>query len=201
MEPDIQAYTAVMEEIRRRTSLVRALISDEVRVMYKATQVESMVLQVRMIIELVALASLAANKEIFEDAKRKFEKHWCPDKILKDVERLNPNFYPVPIVEVPSRTPGIKNDLVRLTSGFMERKELVEVHGRCGNVLHARNPYGKALDYAVYEELVPEWTRRIMKLLNCHQVKLLDDETIYLVHMKEEQDDRVHMSTFRRANA
>ena len=48
--------------------------------MYRATHVESMVLQVRMITELVALASLAANKSLFEKNKKKFEKHWQPAK-------------------------------------------------------------------------------------------------------------------------
>jgi hypothetical protein len=62
-----------------------------------------MVLQVRMITELIALASLAASKSIFEKNQRKFQKHWDPVKILKDVESLNRNFYPRPIIEVPSK--------------------------------------------------------------------------------------------------
>jgi hypothetical protein len=169
--------------------------------MFPATQIEAMVLQVRMIMELVALASLAANKAIFEQNQEKFEKHWDPVKILKDVERLNPRFYPRPVIEIPSATPGVMNDLVDLADGFMTRQELIEIHGRCGNVLHAHNPYGRPFDYAAYERLVPTWMDRIMKLLNCHQIKLLDDERFYLVHMREEQDDRVHMYTFQRTNA
>ena len=201
MDPDIQAYTSVMEEIRRRTTLVSALFSNQVTVMYKATQVESMVLQVRMITELIALASLAANKEIFEENQRKFEKHWHPSKILKDVEGLNPSFYPKPILEVPSSTAGVKRDLVAVTTGFMARDELIEVHGRCGSALHAQNPYGKARDYGAYENMIPTWMERIMRLLNCHQIRLLDSERLYVVHMKEPQDDRVHMYTFERVRA
>ena len=61
---------------------------------------ESMVLHVRMITELVALASLAANNSIFEQNRTKFEDYWHPKKILRDIEKLNPNFYPRPIVEI-----------------------------------------------------------------------------------------------------
>jgi len=201
MEPDIQAYTSVMEEIKRRTAVVSALLNNRVTVVYKATQVESMVLQVRMITELIALASLAANRAIFEDNQRKFEKHWDAVRILKDVEELNPNFYPKPVIEVPSKTAEIKNDLVDMVTGFMERDELIEVHGRCGNVLHARNPYGKPLDYGAYENMIPAWMERIMKLLNCHQIWLLGSGRFYLVHMKEDSDDHVHMYTFQRDDA
>jgi hypothetical protein len=201
MAPDIQAYTAVMEEIKRRVAVVEKLRSNNIALLYPATQVESTVLQVRMITELVALASLAANKSIFEENRRKFDKHWDPVKILKDVERLNPEFYPKPVVEARSETPGVKTILVDMTSGFMEQDELIEVHGRCGNVLHARNPYAEALDYGAYDRIVPTWMSRITALLNCHRIKLLDGDSFYLVHMHEAHDGRVHMYTFQRTDA
>ena len=196
MEPDINAYTAVMEEIKRRTEVAFALHTRSINVMYWPTHVESMVLQVRMITELVALASLSANKSLFEENKKKFEKHWHPQKILKDVEKLNPNFYPLPIIEEPSQYAPVKKNLVDMKTRFMTRDELIEVHGRCGNLLHAQNPFGGDVDYAYYEKMVPVWMERIRKLLNCHQIKLLNGNRFYLVHMKEERDDKVHMYTF-----
>ena len=120
--------------------------------MYRATHVESMVLQVRMITELVALASLAANKSIFEQNRTKFEDYWRPKEILKDVESLNPNFYPRPIVEVPLKNSRAKNELVEMNTGFMKRDELIQVHRECGKRLHAQNPFGKAVDYDYYEK-------------------------------------------------
>lgn len=39
-----------------------------------------------------------------------------------------------------------------------------------------------------------------MALLNCHQVKLLDDEEFYLVHMQEDGDNKVHMYTLQRSS-
>ena len=51
-----------MEEIKRRVEVVSTLHARKIGVMYRDTHVESMVLQVRMITELVALASLAAKQ-------------------------------------------------------------------------------------------------------------------------------------------
>lgn len=201
MKPDIAAYISVMEEIKKRTAVVYALLNQKTNVVYRATHIESMVLQVRMITELIALASISAHKKIFELNKTKFEKHWHPDKILKDIEVLNPNFYPCPIKEVPSEKEGVKNHLVDVKGGFLTRAQLVSVHGRCGNILHAKNPYGKGIDYDWYEARIPEWMEKIKTLLNCHQVKLLDDEVFYLVHMKEARDGKVHMYTFQLADS
>src|SRR5690606_17029515 len=103
--------------------------------------------------ELIALASIAANRKLFEEQKGKFEKHWHPDRILKDVERLNPNFYPRPIREVASKQDGVSNDLVDIETGFLTQDQLISLHGRCGNLLHAKTPYGKGADHALYERM------------------------------------------------
>ena len=149
-----------------------------------------------MITELVALASLSANKSLFEQNRKKFEDYWHPKAILKDIEKLNPNFYPRPIVEVPLKNSRAKNELVDMKAGFMKRDELIQVHRECGKRLHAQNPFGKVVDYDYYEKMMPKWMERIRKLLNCHQIKLLNGNRFYLVHMNEERDNQVHMYTF-----
>ena len=192
MEPDKKAYIKVMEEIKYRTDVVYALHDKKINMMYLAPHVESMVLQIRMITELVALASLAANKSIFEENKKKFEKHWHPKDILKDVESLNPNFYPKPIVQVPSNDTRTRIILVATETG-MTRDELIEVHGRCGNLLHAQNPFGKGVDYDYYEKMVPKWMKRIADLLSSHQIKLLNKNHFYWVLTKDGKDNQVRM--------
>jgi len=197
VQPDIAAYISVMEEIKRRTEIVFALRDETLTLKYRIVQVEAIVLQVRIILELIALASLAANKDIFEKHQKKFEDHWAPTKILADVERLNPKFFPIPIVE----TRGVENRLTELKKGFLTRNELIQIHGRCGTALHAHNPYSKKFNVDAYEKEIPNWISRIIKLLNCHKIQLLDDnERFFLVHMKENTDDRVHMYTFQRVS-
>lgn len=196
MQPDISAYIAIMEEIKRRIAVVQALYENKANVIYQATQLESMILQVRMVTELIALSSLAANKTLFEKNRLKFEKHWHPKEILKDIGALNPDFYPMPIKSAASDLEGVRDHLVEVKDGFLTRSDLVSIHGRCGAFLHAKNPYGRSVDYDWYKGCVPGWVGKIKGLLNCHKIRLLDDDRFYLVHMSVKNDDRVHMYTF-----
>jgi hypothetical protein len=153
-----------------------------------------------MILELIALASLAANKPLFEENRKKFHKHWNPSDILRDIEALNSGYYPKPIREVSSQRKGVVNDLVPMEGGFLTKSELVSIHGRTGNILHARNPFGKELSYEEYETQIPVVMEKIRLLLNCHQIQLLGEQDFfYLVHMKEAGDERVHYYKFERA--
>ena len=201
MSPDKKAYLTIMEEIVFRTNVIDGLVSKEINMKYKATQIETMVLQVRMIIELITLGSLAANKPVFEENLQKFKKLYRPKDILRDIERLNPKFYPEPIVHIQATDDSQKGKFVHLKSGFMNPDELIEVHGRCGDMLHAKNPYGKGIDYSDYnhyEGIVINWVKRIKTLLNTHLIKPLDQNRIYKVWMLDKETRRPRMQTFQR---
>ena len=62
---------------------------------------------------------------------------------------------------------------------------------------HAANPYGKGIDYGYYAKMLPEWRTRIMNLLNSHNIQLVGNPGIYLVHMAEHGDDRVKFYRFQ----
>lgn len=194
---DMSAYISVMEEIKRRTAVVWALINQEINMMYNVTQAESMALQIRMIIESIALASLAAHKSLFEKENNKFKKLWDVHKIFKAIEKKNPGFYPKPVKETPSNTPGVKSEIADIEEGFMTRNEIIKVHIQCCHLLHAKNPYAQQRNYEGFIAQVPNWMDRIKKLLNSHQIKLLNDDGFYLVHMREAaRGDRAHMYYF-----
>src|SRR3546814_13621578 len=92
---DTMPYVKVMEEIKRRTFVINACLEDETN-LTGPPRVELAALQLRMTLELIALGSLAANKELFELQSMRFEKHWHQSEIIKDLEKLNPSFYTVP---------------------------------------------------------------------------------------------------------
>jgi len=187
-----------MVEIKRRIEVISSLIRKEVIVKFHATHVETMVLQLRMILELIALSSLAANREIFKNNRKKFEDHWRVSKIIKDVEGLNRNFYPMPIVQIDTPDGPAEQEFIVRTEGFLTKDELVEVHGRCGDVLHAANPYDKKPNYIKFEQDIPTWVTKIMTLLANHKIQLLDDDNFYFVRMEDPTDKRVHLYTYSR---
>lgn len=195
-QPDIIKYCNLMEEIKRRTAVIRAFGSGGVTVLYKATTIESVYLQFRKILELIALGSLVANKNEFSKVYCDFAKCWNAQYLLKDIERVNPDFYPRPIVEVPTKQPGLKMEWQEKKDGFLTKDQFLKLYEKCGGIMHAGNPYGSRVDYGYYESNIQGWLDKIVGLLNSHTIRLVKDPNIYLIHMKEDRDDKVHQYVF-----
>lgn len=196
----INAYCTVMEEIKKRVLVIRGFMDGRYSTFFKATNLESTCLQVRKILELIALGSMVLNKEEFSKYHENFQKYWHGGRILKDLQKINPDFYPKPIEEVPSHVEEVKNDLINIESGFLTKDDFIEVYEKCGKILHAENPVGSKIDYSWYEKNIKDWMNKIVKLLNSHTIKLLNDPNMYLIHMHEERDNKVHGYTFVPAN-
>ena len=180
-----QKYANVMSEIKRRTKVVYSYLNGERSAMYNAVNVELLCLQIRKILELIALGSLVANQKIFLKKVQNLQKMWNAKLILSDIEKLNPDFYPKPIDEIPSKEDGVVNDLIDVKEGYLTKEEFIKVYDKCGRILHAENPLSNGIDYKYYEKNIPIWMGQIKRLLNSHTIKLLNDKNMYLVHMQE----------------
>jgi hypothetical protein len=181
-----------MEEIKKRDMVVRGFLARRCGTLYRAADLECICLQVRKILELIALGSLVVNKEEFSKYHEKFYEYWNARRILKDIEKINPNFYPVPVKESPSTDPKAKTEWRTVTEGFLTKDDFVEVYDKCSRILHADNPFGSSTDYSDYDDQISEWMGRIVRLLQSHIIHLLNDDNLYLIHMREKRDDRVH---------
>ncbi|MDJ0837566.1 MAG: hypothetical protein QNK37_13715 [Acidobacteriota bacterium] len=100
---NIERYLGFMEEVKCRIHVVQSFYQKEWSAIYRITTIESLCLQIRKILESIALGSLVLNKEQFEKHGVKFHKFYHASRILRDIEGLNPEFYPVPIIEEPSK--------------------------------------------------------------------------------------------------
>jgi len=203
MEVMLGEYAAQMEEIKRRTASIKKLAEIAYGQLPVAIVTECVYLQFRKILELIAMSSLVANRQAMEEmnrSRKKLGNQWNGDAILKLVEGINRDFYPVPIIERPSRHPPAKADLVEKTDGFLSRGEFSRLYNLCGGLMHADNPLGKRTDYRALWEEGPAWESRVMELLGCHKIRLVGQDGFCLVHMHEERDGRVHMYEFRRLN-
>lgn len=199
--PDLAPYVACLEEIKARYRIVDLYQSGERDAVWDVPTTEVMALQFRIIFELIALASLAAHAKLFQAQQIKFDKKWRLTKILSDVEKLNPNFYPEPIVEEKSGIPGVKNNLVSMKDGFLTRQKLIKAHGICGNLLHARNPFGKDIDHNWYRAQMGEWSKELVALLSIHKMQLLNEDIFYLIHLHGNPDGKIRTYTFEKVDA
>ena len=204
MEVMQQEYVDHMLEIKRRIASIKKLSEIAAGHLDMSVVTECIYLQFRKILELIAMSSLVANKQAMKEMNRrrkKLGKQWNGDAILKLVKEINPDFYPVPITERPSRDPAAKADLVEKTDGFLSRGEFSKLYNLCGDLMHADNPLGRKTDYESLRKEGPVWERKILELLGCHKIRILGQDGFYLVHMHEERDGRVHMYEFNRLMA
>lgn len=193
---DRAKYAACMEEIKKRTRVVDAFLNRSCSALYLKTTVESIYLQFRKILELIAMASLSASPEYMARYDR-FRRHYNGKRILRDLEKVNPDFYPQPTRQVVDPDTGKVVEVVDVESGFLTKDDYVELYDICGDLLHAENPYDEGQrDMESRLEDVPEWRNRIVTLLNHHQVQLADSGKQIWVLMHAKSDGRVHVFDF-----
>jgi hypothetical protein len=190
-EPDISRYCDQMELIKKRIEVVLFFEQRRGGSLYVASTIESVYLQFRKILELIAMASLIANKEIYSQEYANFARHWNARRMLDSLERLNPDFYPKPLIE---KVKG--SELVDKKDGFLTREDFVTLYNACGAIMHTNNPYGDQTDYGDYFSKIAEWRALIFGLLNNHKIHLLNDPNMYVIHMQEDRDNKVHGYTF-----
>lgn len=195
-EGEIQKYCDLMDEIKRRVAVVDFFFTGGGHALYLPTTVESVALQMRKIMELIALGSLVANRERYCEAFEKFATHWHAGRILRDVEKVNPDFYPKPVVEAPDADPRVKHQLKDRQPDYLSREQLEAAYEECGPIMHAENPYGSRVDYDHYRAKLPPWKTKVVNLLNNHVIRLVGEKGFWLIHMKEDRDDKVHYYRF-----
>ena len=106
IEHKTQMYCDRMQQIVYRLQFVNWLISNYGNSVNLPASVESIFLQLRLVLELIATASLIMNNDAVKDTD--FRKKWHAGEILKAVEKVNPQFYyPIPLrrVETPTTNP------------------------------------------------------------------------------------------------
>lgn len=172
-----------MTEVKHRTLVAYAFMDGRANAGFKATTIEVVYLQFRKILELVTLGSLVANKEIFSKTYENFSKCWNAELIVKDIERVNPDFYPRPIIQKSSDMPGVKMEWLERPNDYLTKDDLIKLYQKCGAILHSGNPYGSQIDYHYYESNMEHWGSRIMNLLNAHYIRLVNDPCLYLIQM------------------
>jgi len=197
MEKIDPRYVKVLEEIKWRTTQIGELSKMGVSGQSSlSVYTECAYLQFRKILELIAMSSLVANRKELNKSVKRLGEMWKGKEILEMVEEVNPKFYPVPIIEEPSPKPFVKNNLIEKDSGFLSKEDFTVLYNKCSKIIHADNPLGKKTDYGALYSEGQGWLTKITGLLNCHKITLVGQDGFYLVHMKEERDNDVHMYEF-----
>ncbi len=192
-------YANCMEEIKKRVSVVDGFLKGEMTARYLQTTAECVALQLRKILELIALASMVANQAEYKKYRRNFRRDWNGKRILDILEKANPEFYPAPTKQILDPHTGKITETRKIDARFLTKKDYVELYDACGSMLHAQNPFSEGNSNAVtFLNDAPTWTDRIRALLNHHQIQPRNSNKQLWILMRAETEGGVHVYEFQR---
>ncbi|MDE2644440.1 MAG: hypothetical protein OXI05_01180 [Bacteroidota bacterium] len=147
-------------------------------------------LMLRLITESMMLASLLVHDTFRDDIRKKFPKKWHAGKIIKEIEKQNPNWFPRPVTLRASAPLAGPPTLVwydhidlRETEGCITKEELEDLYSTCGRILHAPGPTNMELRSAA--QRATQAVEGIASLLERHMIYLSDEVTL-VVEMEAE---------------
>jgi hypothetical protein len=121
-------------------------------------------------------SSLVANEIEYTKIYNSISTDWSINRILKEIEKINKDFYPCPL-ETPIKIKRVftNDEFKNRKDGFLTQKDLEELYSKCCAVIHMTNPYSNSVDYEYYKQNIKGWLEKIENLLNYHTFKLVND--------------------------
>jgi hypothetical protein len=183
-----------MEEVKLRLGLVLSVTDGSFSVGREDFDGELVCVQLRKTLELIAFASLTANKEKYAQTHADFATDWNAKRLLTKIEKIHPEFYPKPVEFAQQDPTGVKH-FAEVTEGFLTRDEFVTLYNKCSEVLHAWNPFRTDPKIVNFGYSIRDWVGQIQRLLAVHWMRLVDSENIWLICMQYPEDGKVHALT------
>lgn len=181
-------YLRNMQKIKWRTKAIFDVLKKKTSTTFEATNIEFCILQIRKILELIALSSLISDADIYKQKMKNIESMWNAKYILRDLERINPHFYPQPIKIIQQE--GQIDNWVNIESSYLTIEKFISIYEKCGKYMHEFSPFLTEqeinLFYKSIKAEIKEWMELIINLLNCHIVHLYNNSHLFCVFMNEE---------------
>ena len=195
---DLGKYAICMEEVKKRNEAIGEIISGIKTTSFPITNLEFVSLNIRKCLELISLANLVAHKEKYKEVREKYFLDWRAKSILKEIEKINPDFYPEPLIRVKSRIPTANYEWKKRESGYLSKDEFSEAYDFASDFLHAENPFNrKNVDIFQAMEKFKKYNTKIIRLLNEHIIKLSNGVVLNCL-MSAIGDGRVHLTIFEK---
>ena len=186
IEP-IEMYLKAMYEFKHRIIVVGAMCEN----MYinkksgNIIDVENICLQIRKLLELIAMSSLIMSKQAFTNAREGFEKMWNAKYILKDIKQIHPDFFPMSISGLLSENNG-SYQMEDIKHEVLTEKMFCKIYDKCGVALHIPNPFSVDNNIVKYlGEQIPKWLDLIFLTMKKHMVLLYGTDLYYAVELNE----------------
>jgi len=169
----LERYRLLMLEIKERTLSIGEAANGN-SLLSTVLCREFCFLQLRMICECIALSCLVAHGDMKAVQTPKFQTQFSAELLMKMMEGLHSDFYPVPVtIEHPS-SGGVH--LADKNADHLSKSELMRLVHFCGGKLH-RGPLRKYTFSPTQNQLaedfrILEWGNKILRLLEQHRINL-----------------------------
>jgi hypothetical protein len=186
-----QTYLTLMEEVIRRRNIVADVMENKFNLPL-AIAYELCYLQLRIICESIALGCLAAHGGIPAARAKNVQNTWRAPDILNELERLHPDFYPVPGDYLTLDPEGAPENISLIKSGYLTRAELVKLWKESGGALHrgTMKDIERGYDFRKFDK-IKAWDEKILRLLKYHQITLVNRTFLFSIIMQHPADGRV----------
>ena len=184
MATEIEIYADYMTGVRMRVGVIKSTMATDR--MPEFAKAELVFLQFRKALELIAFASLAANKDAYAKASPRFAEEWRAKTILEKIAKINPSFWPMAL-DAPQDTAPKHKYFTRPNGGFLTQEEFVTLYEVASEVIHTRNPFTGKDPTIDTKYAAEEWIARIQRLLAWHRVQLLSG-SLWIVSIPEKGD-------------
>lgn len=196
----LNLYLKNMWIIKRRIRAVLSIYCDtedkHTSTLFPQTNIEFSLLQIRKILELIALSSLVSNFDLYKSQLENVERMWNARLIFRDIERINPDFYPKAIIIVPED----RHRWLEREEDVLTKDEFIRIYEKIGKSMHEDPPFLSFEDtehyYKEIENSILDWIKKIQNLLWTHLIKLEDKETLFYVSIGGKLNDPPHGSIF-----
>jgi len=171
-----------MEDIKNRLEIIKRIKAGEITLGVDYFNYELYSVHFRKILELIAFGSLTANRDKYSRAHEDFRKEWNARNLLKNLFKINPDFYPKPFYFGVPKDPTVNHHFEFHSSGFLTRDNFITLYDTTNKLLHSRNPFDNPLK--PIELNVHKWITHIQKLLRYHQIRLVDRPEFWIIDME-----------------
>ena len=196
----ITMYADRMKEVVRRSEVIDSFLNRTSTALYLPPTVESIYLQLRVILELIATASLIVNDDAKLALTPKGRRKWHAGDILAAVKDVNPDFfYPKPIRAKKSDKPSVLYDHIEFEGEYLTIDRFNTLYDISSKIIHTPSPLDHNGHQKNYEKLLADslkWRNRIRELLIHHEFRLVDDDNMYVVLVRDEQHEDPVVWTF-----
>lgn len=177
MKSERDKYGVLMAEIELRLENIENLYRSNNSTTYDLFTTESICLQFRKTLELIAFSSLVSHKDSYMSVRNDIRRDWHAERILKKVESINKYFYPVPLKDPKHHSTPFKR------GNYLTRKQFSNLYDKCGNILHARNPFNRFIKPVAFYRKIPNNVSRIKELLRIHLITFFDSDEVICVEV------------------